>query len=63
MFSSTDLSLAAGKMRKNYSNKSQADSGMILQNHSQLLVSIFSVKIAALESLKRVTGRFLKINK
>jgi hypothetical protein len=36
---------------------------MILQNHKQLPVSIFSFKIAALGSLKRVTGRNLKISK
>jgi hypothetical protein len=29
---------------------------MILQNHRRLLVSVFSVKIAALGSLKRVTN-------
>jgi hypothetical protein len=40
MFSSADLSLAAGKM--------QEASGMILQMHGRLPVSIFSVKIAAL---------------
>jgi hypothetical protein len=42
-------------------NFSQAVSGMILQKHWQLPVSIFSVKIAALEPLKRVTGRIFKI--
>jgi hypothetical protein len=40
----------------------QAASCMILQNHRRLPVSIFSVKIAALGSLKRVTGRIFKIN-
>jgi hypothetical protein len=35
---------------------------MILQNHRRLSVSIFIVKIAALESLKRVTGRIFKIS-
>jgi hypothetical protein len=45
MFSSADLSLATGKM-------SQAASGMILQNHRRLPVTIFSIKIAALWSLK-----------
>jgi hypothetical protein len=44
-------------------NLSQAASGMILQNHRRLPVSIFSVKIAALEPLKRVTGRIFKISK
>ncbi len=34
-------------------NMSQAASGMILQNHRRLPVSILSVKIAALGSLKR----------
>ncbi len=38
-------------------NLSQATSGMILKNHWRLPESIFSVKIAALGSLKRVTGR------
>jgi hypothetical protein len=41
-------------------NLSQAASGMILQNHRRLPVSIFSVKIAALGSLKWVTRRILK---
>jgi hypothetical protein len=39
---------------------------MILQNHRRLPVSIFSVKIAAIGSLKRVTGRIfilVKISK
>jgi hypothetical protein len=58
MFSSADLSLAAGKMREN-----RAAFGIILQNHRRLPVSIFSVKIAALGSLKRVTGRIFKIFK
>jgi hypothetical protein len=53
--------MAAGKMRKN--NLSQAASGMILQNHRRLPVSIFSVKIAAFWSLKKVTGRIFKISK
>jgi hypothetical protein len=39
----------------------QAASGMILQNHSQLPVSIFGVKIIALESLKPVTEGFSKL--
>jgi hypothetical protein len=34
-------------------NLSQADSDMILQNHRRLPVSIFSVIIAALRSMKR----------
>jgi hypothetical protein len=41
---------------------SQAASGMILQNHKQLPVSIFSFKIIALESLKWVTGGIFKNN-
>jgi hypothetical protein len=49
MFSSSDLSLAAGKMRK--INLSQAASGII-----------FSVQIAALGSLMRVTGRIFKMS-
>ncbi len=52
MFSSADLSLGAEKC---------AAFGIILQNHRRLPVSIFSVKIAALGSLKRVTGRIFKI--
>jgi hypothetical protein len=42
---------------------SQAASGMILQNHSRLSVSILSVKIAAAWSLKLVTRRIFKIGK
>jgi hypothetical protein len=38
-----------------------AASGTILFNLTRLFVSIFSVKIAALESLKRVTGRIFKL--
>jgi hypothetical protein len=53
MFFSADLSLAAGKI--------PAAFGIILQNHRRLPVSIFSVKIAALGSLKQVTGRFSKL--
>jgi hypothetical protein len=41
---------------------SQAASGMILQNRKRLPVSIFSAKIAALGSLKCVTGRIFKIS-
>ncbi len=44
-------------------NLSQAASGMILQNHRWLPVSIFSVKIAAVGSLKRVSKRIFKISK
>ncbi len=44
-------------------NLSPAAFGIILQNHRWLPVSIFSVKIAALWSLKRVTGRIFKISK
>jgi hypothetical protein len=36
---------------------------MISQNYRRLSVSIFTVKIAALGFLKRVTGRILKISK
>ena len=43
-------------------NVSQA-SFMIIQNHRRLPISIFSVKVAALWSLKRVTGRIFKIGK
>ncbi len=43
-------------------NLSQAAS-MILQNNMRLPESIFSVKIAALGSFKRTTGRILKISK
>ncbi len=42
-------------------NLSRAASGMNLQYHRRV-VSIFSVKIAALGSLKRVTGWILKIS-
>ncbi len=42
---------------------SQAASGMILQNHRRLSVSIFSVKFIALGYLKGVTGRIFKISK
>jgi hypothetical protein len=41
---------------------SQAASGMILQNHRWLHVNIFCVKIAALGSLKRLSGRIFKIS-
>jgi hypothetical protein len=45
-------------------NLSQAASRMILQNHRRRQpVSVFIVKIAALGSLKRVTGRTFKISK
>jgi hypothetical protein len=37
--------------------------GMILENHMGLPVSIFSVKIAALGCLKRVTGSIFKMSK
>ncbi len=55
MFSNADL------MQKNF--LSQAASGMISQNQGRLPVSIISDKIAALGSLKRVTGRISKISK
>ncbi len=35
---------------------------MILQYHRRLPVSIFSVKIAALGTLKRISGRIFKIS-
>jgi hypothetical protein len=38
-----------------------SDFGMIVQYNRQLPVSIFSDKIAALGSLKRFTGRILKL--
>ncbi len=44
-------------------NLSPTAFGIILQNHRRLPVSIFSIKIAALGSLKRVTGRIFKISK
>jgi hypothetical protein len=44
-------------------NLSQAASGLILQHHRRLPVSIFRDKIAALGSLKRVTRRIFKIRK
>jgi hypothetical protein len=43
-------------------NLSQAAFGMILQNHRRLPVSIFSVKISSVGSLKLVTGRIFKIS-
>jgi hypothetical protein len=48
-----------GKCAKIY--LSLAAFGIILQNHRRLSVSIFSAKIAALVSLKQVTGRIFKI--
>jgi hypothetical protein len=55
IFCIADLSLAAEK-KCGRITLSQAASGMMLQNHSRLSVRIFSVKIAALGSLKRFTG-------
>jgi hypothetical protein len=52
MFSGIDLSMAAGKCAR--INLSHAASDMIFKNHSWLPASIFSVKIAAFGSLKRV---------
>jgi hypothetical protein len=60
MFFSADLFLAAVKMRKN--EFVTGASGMILQNHRLLPVCVFSVEIAALGGLKRVTGRIFKIS-
>jgi hypothetical protein len=42
-------------------NLSQLASGMILQNHRQVPVSIFSFKIATLGSLKRLLEGFSKL--
>ncbi len=53
-----DLSAAAGKISEN--QLSPAAFGIILKVHRRLPVSIFSVKIAALGSLKRVTGRIFQ---
>jgi hypothetical protein len=61
MFSSADLSLAAGKCAR--INLSPAALGIILQNHRRLPVSNFSIKIDASGSLKLVTGRIFKIRK
>jgi hypothetical protein len=44
-------------------NLSQAASGVILQNHRGLSLSIFNVKIDAVGSLKRVTERIFKTSK
>ncbi len=44
-------------------NLSLAASGMILQNHRLLPVSIFSVKITAVGSLKRVAGNTFKVSR
>jgi hypothetical protein len=63
MLSSGDLSLAAGKMRKNINLSLAASVPIIVQNHRRLPVSILSVKIASLWSLKQVIGRILKISK
>jgi hypothetical protein len=41
-------------------NLSQAASFMIIQNHGRLRISIFSVKIAALWSVKRDTWKDLQ---
>jgi hypothetical protein len=45
------------------SNLSQAALGIILQNHKQLPVCNFSVKIAALGSSEWDTGRIFNISK
>jgi hypothetical protein len=45
------------------SNLSQAALGIILQNHKQLPVYNFSVKIAALGSSERDIGRIFNIGK
>jgi hypothetical protein len=58
MFSCAYLSLAAGKSA--IIELSPVAFG-ILQNLRRLPVSIVGVKIAALGSLKQVTGRFFKI--
>jgi hypothetical protein len=42
---------------------SQEAFDIILQNYRRLPVSIFSVKIAALGPLKRVTGKIFKFSK
>jgi hypothetical protein len=52
MFSNADLSLAAGRIRKK--KMARAASGMILQSHKRLLVSIF----AALGFLKQLLECF-----
>ncbi len=44
-------------------NLSQAALGIILQNHKQLPVCIFSLKIATLGSSERDTGRIFNISK
>jgi hypothetical protein len=61
MFSSACLSLAAGKMRKN--KLVRGGFRYDFTESQRLPVSIFSVKIAALEPLRRVTGRIFKISK
>ncbi len=55
MFSSADISLAAGKSHKYW--LVTGGFSVILKSHRQLPVCIFSVNITALESLKRVTVR------
>jgi hypothetical protein len=57
--SNAEHSLAAGKCTR--INFTRAPFGMNLQNHRQLPVSIFNVKIASLGSLKRVTGKIFKL--
>jgi hypothetical protein len=42
---------------------SYAASGMILQNHRRVPLSVIMVKIAASEALKRVTGGISRISK
>jgi hypothetical protein len=62
MFSIADLSLmAAGKCAR--INLSQTASGMILQNDRRLPMIILNVRIRALGSLKRVTGRIFIMSK
>jgi hypothetical protein len=50
-----------GKSAKIY--LSQAAFGMILQDHRQLSVSTIMFKIAAVDSLKRISDRIFKISK
>ncbi len=59
MFYSADLSLTAGKNAQELTNLSRTASGMICLDSQ----AASGVKIAALGSLKRVTGRIFKIRK
>jgi hypothetical protein len=56
-------SLDEGKIAKMYRYIFYAASGMTFQNHRQIPASVFRVKIAASEPLKRITRRMFRISK